>query len=352
MPACRSWLRRGIALAAVSVLILGASASVSARDEPGSPQPGSTQPGRGVAVQPVQSSVAEEAFQTLLVCRGLAELGYSVAPIETLDYGPAHMAIAKGDATFMAAAWDPMHVELYESAGGDDKLSRRGVYSPSAIQGYLIDKKTAEAHGITRVEQLQDAKLAALFDTDGDGRADLAGCNPEWSCARVIEHHLDAYGLRERVAHRQGGYPALIDETISRFEAGKPVLYYTWTPYWVSAVLRPGRDVIWLQVPFSALPGTRKGFDTTLSDGSNYGFQLNKQRIVVNKVWAEANPAGAKLMEVMRLPARDISAQNLLMRRGEKAPADIERHVDAWIEANRAAFDRWLGHARAAARRR
>ena len=40
-----------------------------------------TLPGKGVKVQPVQSSIAEETFQTLLVGRGLEKLGYDVQPI-------------------------------------------------------------------------------------------------------------------------------------------------------------------------------------------------------------------------------------------------------------------------------
>ncbi|KOO10132.1 glycine/betaine ABC transporter substrate-binding protein, partial [Vibrio xuii] len=35
-------------------------------------------PGEGVTVQPVQSTVAEETFQTLIVNRALEELGYDV----------------------------------------------------------------------------------------------------------------------------------------------------------------------------------------------------------------------------------------------------------------------------------
>lgn len=74
----------------------------------------------------------------------------------------------------------------------------------------------------------------------------------------MIEHQLDAYGLRPTVTHNQGSYSALIADTITRFKAGKPVLYYTWTPYWVSNELKPGKDVVWLEVPFSSLPGEQR----------------------------------------------------------------------------------------------
>ncbi len=306
-------------------------------------------PGEGVEVQPLKSSIAEETFQTVLVMKALEELGYDVKDIQEIEYAAGHVAIGNGDATFLADHWNPLHADFYKAAGGDEKIYREGVYSPGALQGYLIDKKTADEHNITNISQLSDPKIAKIFDNNGDGKADLAGCNPGWGCEGVIEHHLDAYDLRDTVAHNQGSYSAIIADTITRYKAGEPILYYTWTPYWVSGVLVPGKDVTWLQVPFSSLPGENKDADTALPDGSNYGFQVNNQQIIANKAWAEENPAAAKLFAIMELSANDISAQNLRMRDGEKSAEDINRHADAWIKANQAKFDGWLEEARKAA---
>jgi len=302
-------------------------------------------PGEGVTVQPLKSSIAEETFQTLLVMKALERLGYEVEDIKEIEYAAGHIAIGNGDATFLADHWDPLHVDFYKKAGGDEKLYREGVYSPGALQGYLIDKKTAEAHGITNVGQLKEPEIAKLFDTNADGKADLTGCTPGWGCEAVIEHHLDAYGLRDSVTHNQGSYSAIIADTIARYNQGQPIFYYTWTPYWVSGVLVPGKDVVWLQVPFSSLPGERNNVDTSLSDGSNYGFQANVQRIVANREFTDANPAAAKLFSIMKLSTNDISAQNLRMRDGEDSAKDIERHANAWIRANQAKFDAWIAEA-------
>ncbi|NEV61297.1 glycine betaine/L-proline ABC transporter substrate-binding protein ProX [Thiorhodococcus minor] len=306
-------------------------------------------PGEGVKAQPIKSSIAEETFQTLLVVKALEALGYEVGDIKEIEYAAGHVAIANGDATFMADHWDPLHADFYTKAGGDEKLYREGVYSSGALQGYLIDKKTSDAYGITNISQLEDPKIAKLFDSNGDGTADLAGCTPGWGCEKVIEHHLDAYDLRDTVTHNQGSYSAIIADTIARYKQGDPIFYYTWTPYWVSGVLVPGKDVVWLQVPFSSLPGERAGVDTSLPDGSNYGFQANTQRIVANREWAEANPAAAKLFSIMQLSNNDISSQNLRMRDGEKSVADIERHTNAWIRANQETFDGWIAEAKKAA---
>lgn len=336
-----SILRRPLAALAAGLLAVGLATAATAADK---------LPGQGIRVTPVKSSLAEETFQTLLVSRALQKLGYDVQPIKELEYATGHVALANGDVTFLASHWDLLHAEFYRQAGGDAKLFRGGAYSDNAAQGYLIDRKTAEAHGITNLGQLKDPKIAKLFDTDGDGKADLTGCNPGWGCERAIEHHLPAYGLRDTVAHKQGSYAALIADTIARFKEGKPVLYYTWTPYWVSAVLRPGQDVVWLEVPFSSSADAGRKANTRLPNGKDYGFEVNKQHIVANKAFTDANPAAAKLFQVMRLPVADINAQNLRMSRGEDKAADIERHVDGWIKAHQKTFDGWVAEALRAAK--
>ena len=334
------WLLAGTAAASMA---LAGGAAFAADD--------ASLPGKGVKVQPLKSSIAEETFQTLLVMKALQKLGYEVQSIKEVEYPTAHIALANGDATFMADHWNPLHADYYKNAGGDAKLYRKGLFSPNAAQGYLIDKKTADAHKISNLGQLKDPEIAKLFDTDGDGKADLTGCTPGWGCEAMIEHQLTAYKLRDTVTHKQGTYSALMADTITRYKAGKPVLYYTWTPYWVSNVLKPGQDVVWLQVPFSALPGEQSGTDTKLANGKNYGFIANSQQIVANKTWAEQNPAAAKLFEIIKLPVSDINAQNYMMSQGQNKQSDIERHTDAWIKAHQKTFDQWLSEARAAAKR-
>ncbi|MGR5244418.1 glycine betaine/L-proline ABC transporter substrate-binding protein ProX [Vibrio alfacsensis] len=306
-------------------------------------------PGKGISVQPLQSTVAEETFQTLIVNRALEALGYDVKSTKEVDYNVGYTSIAKGDATFLAVGWFPLHADKYTMSGGDEKFYRQGQYVSGAAQGYLIDKKTAEKYNITNIGQLTDPKLAKLFDANGDGKADLTGCNPGWGCEMVIEHQLDSFKLRDTVTHNQGNYAAIIADTISRYKKGDPILYYTWTPYWVSGVLVPGKDVVWLEVPFSALPGERKDVDTTLSNGKNYGFEMNSMRIVANKEFAEKNPSAAKLFEIVKLDINDVSAQNMMMSQGKNSSADIESHVNGWIKANQGLFDSWVAEAKKAA---
>lgn len=307
-------------------------------------------PGKGITVIPVKSTIDEETFQTVLVMRALEKLGYTVQPYRIAEYSIAYHSLATGDYTFMAASWKPLHDNFYNGAGGDAAFYREGVYSDGALQGYLIDKVTAEKYHITNLGQLKDPEVAKLFDRDGDGKADLTACTPGWGCQETIDHQMKAFGLEATVTAHKGSYPTMMADTIARYNQGKPILYYSWTPYWVSAVLVPGRDVLWIEVPFSSLPGDQAGVSTQLGNGKNYGFTVNTQHIVANKKFAQDNPAAAKLFSIMYIPVSDINAQNRRMRDGEDKAADIERHVDLWIKAHQETFDGWIEQALKAAR--
>lgn len=308
-----------------------------------------TQTASAAKVVPFQGTIAEETFQTEIVNRALAALGHEVGKTNEVDYAVAYKQISQeaksDDINFIAVNWAPLHENMYNNAGGDEVFYRKGHYVEGAAQGYLIDKKTADKYNIKYINDLKDPKIAKLFDTDGDGKADLAGCKPGWGCEKVIEHQLDAFGLRDTVEHNQGEYGAIISETITNFKQGKPVLYYTWTPYWVSGILEPGKDSKWLQVTHTAHPVTK---DTSLSNGANYGFNVNSLRIVANKSVATKYPDVAKLFAIMKLSVNDVSAQNQLIKDGQNTEKDINRHVDSWIKANQKTFDAWISKAKAA----
>ncbi len=308
-------------------------------------------PGKGVDVQPVDQGLIEEQFQYEVLIAGLEELGYNVKPILHMagEVVTSHLAVGRGDADFYAVHWDPLHLKFYQKAGGGKTMLKVGELTPGALQGYLIDKKTADKYNITNIGQLKDPKLAKLFDADGDGKADLAGCNPGWGCERVIEHQLTEYGLRDTVEHNQGTYFALIADTISRYKAGDSILYYTWTPLWVSGTLVPGKDVEWLSVPYTSLPGERSEVDTTMPDGRNTGFAVNLIRIIANKKFLDENPAARKFFELAKIPINDVSAENGLIRAGEKTEADIKRHAKDWIKVHQKEYDSWIEAAKKAA---
>lgn len=303
-------------------------------------------PGAGVTVRPVIRPLMEEMFQSRVLMRALGDLGYTVAEPQEATAQTAHMAVGAGDADFFPSSWNTLHDAFVKESGGDAVMTKVGTLINGALQGYLVDKASYDA-GITNLGDLKDPAKAARFDLDGNGTADLAGCVPGWGCERVIEHHLTEYGLRDTVTHNQGEYNAIIADTIARQRNGDAVLYYTWTPYWVSGALVPGKDVEWLSVPYTSLPDGGTG--VTEFEGKNLGFAVDSIRVVARKDFLEANPAAAKLFEVATIDINDVSAENKLIADGEDTSEAIDKHVADWIAAHQAQYDGWLAEARKAA---
>lgn len=303
-------------------------------------------PGEGVTVRPVASPIAEEQFQARLIYKGLEELGYTVEP-QQVEIQTAHLAVGTGDADFYSAHWDLLHAAFFEESGGDAVLQKIGPFIEGMVQGYLVDKASYDA-GVKNLGDFKDPAIAAKFDGDGDGKADLAGCVPGWGCERIIEHHMDEYGLRDTVTHNQGEYNALMADTIARFQNGQPILYFTWTPYWVSGALVPGKDVEWLDVPYTSLPDGVVA-ETTF-DGKNLGFAVDNMYILATDKFLADNPAAAKFLELVKIDINDVSAENKLMADGAASSEDIDKHVADWIAAHQAEFDGWVAAAADAAK--
>ncbi|MEL6224199.1 MAG: glycine betaine/L-proline ABC transporter substrate-binding protein ProX [Cyanobacteria bacterium J06627_8] len=339
-----------LALALTGLTACQTNTETESSDEAGADtQVSDTLPGEGTGVTAAYS-VLEELFQTEVVNIGLEQLGYTIESPKEIEYATMHVDLANGGIDYTSVHWNQLHTDFFENSGGNDKLERVGVIVDNVLQGYAIDKATAEEYGIETFDQLQEADIAALFDTDGDGRANLTGCNPGWGCELVIEHHLDEYGLRDSIQHDQGQYFALMADTITRFEQDEPVLYYTWTPLWVSGILTPGDQVEWLAVPYTSLPEEQGDVseDATTVDGTNLGFAVDQIMILSNDEFLAANPAARSLFEQVQIPIDDVSAQNQLMQGGEDSPADIRRHAEEWVEENQAQFDSWVETALAA----
>lgn len=298
-------------------------------------------------------------FQAEVYRELLQQLGYSVNEPRTLENESFYRQAAQGQVDLWASGWFPLHDRYLNQNEIGGNVEPVGFEVPSgAIQGYMVDRATAERLNVRSLADLSRSEVTAAFDHNGDGKADLIGCNAGWACAEVIDHHLQEYELTEVVDHIQGAYAPLMEETVARFRRGAPVLFYTWTPNWTVSQLVPGEDVVWLEVPYPSLPADQKilesetvltGIEGCVADPCTIGFPRNDIRAVANTAFLEANPAVRSLLEQVTIPLEDIAAQNARMLAGEGSEADIRRHAQEWLQANNDQVNEWLATAQATA---
>lgn len=316
-------------------------------------------PGKGVTVRPARATWNTGFFQEALVRRGLETLGYDVKTPKDLQNPIFYKSVTLGDVDYWTNGWFPNH-DSQLPKNFYDKADKYGyVVKAGGLQGYLVSKREVDKYGITSLDDFRREEVRKAFDNNGDGKAELTACPPGWGCENVITHHMKVYDLGDVINPIKATYEAGMASALGAYKSGEPVFFYTWAPNWTIGKLKPGKDVMWINVPeiipkesqASAVDRmTVSGIEGAVSDPIKLGFVVSDIRIIANKKFMEKNPAAKRFFEVFTLPLSDINDQNTRMNEGEKSQKDIERHVDEWIAKNTAKWNGWLEEARKAAK--
>ena len=316
-------------------------------------------PGEGVTVTMARGNWKETNFQNYVVQLLLEELGYEVTDPEEIAPATFYPALAQGDYDLWASSWPLNHTPLLEGESPDggtfgDRVQYIGTMMASgALQGLLVDIPSVEQFGFTTLGELLDNPDAvAHFDTDGDGKADLNGCDDGWGCQKVMNDTIAKNGWDDRIAQVSATHSALFAESQASFETGGPVLQYVWTPTAFVGKLVPGRDVLWLAIePDQALEG-QDGVsavgDACTNDPCTTMFTPSDIVVTANNDFLAANPAAASLLANFEIDPLAVAVQAVAIDAGANPNDDMVAAAAEWIAANRDVIDPWIAAALAA----
>jgi len=269
-------------------------------------------------------------MQAAIYAQLIEELGHEVTDPAAATLSPYsfYPALAAGQYDMWANGWFPLH-EIYLEG---ENVTGQAVDLPiepvgwevaqGAADGLMIDKASADSMGITSMDGV--AANAGAFDVDGDGKADLFGCNVGWGCEVAINEMIADSSWGSRVEQVSGNYDELAQGVVDKVAAGESALFYAWTPNWTNTVLVDGQNAVWVH------------------------SAVNDIRAVANTNFLDRNPDIHRLLEVVAIPLGDIAAQNAKMAAADDySEADVQADAEAWIAANRDQVDSWLASARA-----
>lgn len=315
-------------------------------------------PGKGVKVQPARATWTTGYFQEAIVRAGLKELGFNVKKPKELQNALFFQSVALGDLDYWTNSWIPMHYDQMPKNFNEKAELVGYVMKAGGLQGYLISKKAADELNIKSLADFSRPEVKKAFDANGDGKADLVGAEKGWASAEIQRHHLKVYGLEDDINIISAGYTAGMADALARHQAGQPVFFYTWAPNWTIFKLKPGKDVVWINVPeINPTEAQKKaeermtatGVVGAVSDPLKAGFVVADVQIAANKKFLNDNPAARRFFELFKLSLADVNEQNTKMQDGEKSQRHVEKHAAEWIEKNRTTWDSWLEEARKAA---
>ncbi|MCE2512720.1 MAG: proline/glycine betaine ABC transporter substrate-binding protein ProX, partial [Acidimicrobiia bacterium] len=235
-----------------------------------------------------------------------------------------------------------------------DRVQYIGTMMASgALQGLLVDIPSVEQFGFTTLGELLDNPDAvAHFDSDGDGKADLNGCDDGWGCQKVMNDTIAQNGWDDRIAQVSATHSALFAESQASFGNGGPVLQYVWTPTAFVGKLVPGRDVLWLSIePEQALEG-QDGIsavgDACTKDPCTTMFTPSDIVVSANNDFLAANPAAASLLANFEIDPLAVAVQAVAIDAGANPNDDMAAAAAEWIAGNRDVIDPWIEAALAA----
>jgi len=102
-------------------------------------------PGSGVVVQPARANWNTGYFSEAVYSTDLEALGYEVLDHMEMENAHFYEAVARGDVTFWANGWFPLHLE-YESTFEQGASIAGAISAFGALQGFLVDKAGADQY--------------------------------------------------------------------------------------------------------------------------------------------------------------------------------------------------------------
>ncbi|MEM6487681.1 MAG: glycine betaine ABC transporter substrate-binding protein [Pseudomonadota bacterium] len=208
-------------------------------------------------------------------------------------------------------------------------------------QGYCVSQNFAEANSITDIADLGRPDVAAMMDSDGNGKGEMWIGAPGWASANVNEVKVRDYGLLdfiEPIRAEESVKTARIKDSIAKEEG---YAFYCYKPHAVWFMF----DVVMLTEPtfdpakyIMYQPSDRPDWYDASSVATKDA--LKEVQIAWSKSLADRSPAIAEFFANFALTADDVSGfAYQIAGKGR----DAEEVAREWVEANPDRVDIWLG---------
>ena len=221
-----------------------------------------------------------------------------------------------------------------------------GIYIP----GYIQDE-----YDIRHVDDLARPEMAAVFDSDGDGKGEYWPGPPDWNSTRIQLVKAKSYGYAPHFEPLQLTDDAFTTQLAADYEQKKALLFYYWTPAWIHAAFDLRRLE---EPPFDGYAMSGRQDDPRYnSDGSWYMVEPEDDEnwlaassvkfaapdaqvyVAFARSLTQRSPSAARFLQQVILSPEMVNGWNLLITEYEMDPAEMARE---WIDQNPEIVESWL----------
>jgi glycine betaine/proline transport system substrate-binding protein len=247
----------------------------------------------------------------------------------------------KGDIDVHPDVWLPNQesfTKKYVDEAGTVTLSSNPY---EGNQGFCVSQDFGKANNITDIADLGRPDVAALMDSDGNGKGEMWIGAPGWASANVNEVKTRDYGLMdfiEPIRAEESVKTARIKDSIAK---GEGYAFYCYKPHAVWYMF----DVMMLSEPTfdpAKYVMVQPSDDPDWFEKSSVATKdaLKNVQIAWSNSLEGRSPAIAEFFANFGLTADDVSSFAYEISGKGRDPAEVARE---WVEANPERVDAWLG---------
>ncbi len=307
-----------------------------------------------VSIAALPALAAEEVKIGLPSWTGAQAIGHLLGEVVTsriggkVEFVPGNNATifqamdqGKGDIDVHPDVWLPNQESFtnkYVKGAGTVVLSSNPY---EGNQGFCVSKDFGEANNITDIADLGRPDVAALMDSDGNGKGEMWIGAPGWASANVNEVKTRDYGLLdfiEPIRAEESVKTARIRDSIAK---GEGYAFYCYKPHAVWFMF----DVKMLSEP--AYDPAKYIMVQPSDDADWYNKSmvatkdaLKDVQIAWSKSLEERSPAIAEFFANFALTADDVSSLAFEVSANGRDPAEVAKE---WVASNSDRVDAWLG---------
>lgn len=259
--------------------------------------------------------------------------GNNAAIFQAMDGG-------KGDIDVHPDVWLPNQksfTDKYVDGTGNVALSENAY---EGKQSFCVSRAFSEKANVTSIFDLARPEVAAMMDSDGNGKGEIWIGAPGWASANVNQVKVRDYGLMpfmEPIRADQAVMTATVGDSIKK-DVG--YAFYCYSPHaiWFQ------HDIVRLSEPEfdeSKYKALQPDQDPNWFDNSKVMTEdaLKQVQIAYSKSLETRSPAIAEFVKNMSLTDEDVSSFAFEIEGGKDA-AEVAK---AWVAANSDRVDGWLG---------
>ncbi len=265
----------------------------------------------------------------------------SKAEIKKAEAAVVMASMDKGDGGLdvYADMWMPNQTEKWNKYIDEAGTVDHNAAPYPGTQAIFVPTYIAE-QGVRSIDDLKKPEVAAMFDSDGNGKGEYWPGAPGWNSTNRWAIKFKSYGLDdlwEAVPVDDAIFKSQLDGAYRKKDA---ILFYYWTPEWIHAAY----DITPIEEP-ARYEGCEEVYQT--ADREDW-LEASKFDCVSNdaEVWNafsmslhERNPKAACFLKNMVLNPDMVNGWILRIGRDKEDPQDM---AEEWVEANPEIVDVWL----------